>query len=313
MLGQLPQAQGGRIEDFLFRVAEGKSPPTRVLTGDAETRRQCSTDWAAWWDKHGKEIDLAKASQGPALHGYTTIVLLDRNQILELDPRKQVRWKIENVVYPLDVQYLPGDRVLVAEYHANRVTERDLKGNVMWEQRVISPQAAQRLPNGNTFICSDTHMVEVDRDRKQVFSYATDNGERIMKAVKLNNGQIVALVSDGALLNDPRVIRLDARGKELGSFTVRMRTRLFGGRLDVTPNGRILVPFHLENKVVEFDPNGKIVWEVSVDMPVVATRLPNGNTLVTSMAQNRAVEFNRAGAEVWEYRADTRVTRALRR
>jgi HEAT repeat protein len=313
LLGEVPQTQGWQVEDFLFRLAEGKEPPTRVLTNDPAVRRQCRADWAAWWGKHGKDIDLARAFRGRELLGYTTIVLLDRGQILEVDAKKRERWKIENVVFPLDVQYLPGDRVLVAEYHVNRVTERDLKGKILWEQRFVTPQVAQRLPNGNTFICSDTLMVELDRGGKEVFTHGTENGDRIMKAVKLTNGQVVALIGDGGLLNDPRVVRLDAHGKELSSFSVRMRTRLFGGRLDVLPNGRILVPHHLENKVVEYDPSGKPVWEVAVELPIIATRLPNGNTLVTSMAQNRAVEFNRAGAEVWEYRSDTRVTRALRR
>jgi HEAT repeat protein len=318
LLGEVPQAQGWQVEDFLFRLAEGKEPPTRVLTNDPAVRRQCRADWAAWWGKHGKDIDLARAFRGRELLGYTTIVLLDRDQILELDAKKQVRWKIEldakkNVAFPLDVQYLPGDRVLVAEYKVNRVTERDLTGKILWEKQFVTPQMAQRLANGNTFICSDSLMVEVNRDGKEVFSYGTENGDRIMKAVKLTNGQVVALVGDGGLLNDPRVVRLDAHGKELSSFSVRMRIRLFGGRLDVLPNGNILVPHHLENKVVEYDPSGKPVWEVAVELPIIATRLRNGNTLVTSMAQNRAVEFNRAGAEVWEYRSDTRVTRALRR
>jgi hypothetical protein len=318
LLAKVPQTQGWQIEDFLFRLAEGKSPPTRVLTDKEEVRRQCSAEWAGWWARHGKDVDLARAFQGRALLGYTTIVLLDRGEILEVDARKQVRWKITNVVFPLDVQYLPGeggrgDRVLVAEYHINRVTERDLKGKILWTQQIAAPQMAQRMPNGNTFICSDTRMIEVNQDGKEVFTYGTENGDRIMKAVKLTNGQIVALVSDAGLINDPRVVRLDAHGKELHSFAVKMRTRLFGGRLDVLPNGRILVPHHLENKVIEYDPSGKIVWEVSVDLPIIATRLPNGNTLVTSMGQNRAVEFTRAGSEVWEYRADTRVTRAVRR
>lgn len=313
LLGEVPQTQGWQVEDFLFRLAEGKEPPTRVLTDDPAVRRQCRAEWAAWWGKHGKGIDMARAFRGRELLGYTTIVLLDRGQILEVDAKKRERWKIENVVFPLDVQYLPGDRVLVAEYHVNRVTERDLKGKILWEKRFVTPQMAQRLPNGNTFICSDTLMVEVDREGKEVFTHGTENGDRIMKAVKLTNGQVVALIGDGGLLNDPRVVRLDAHGKEINSFSVRMRTRLFGGRLDVLPNGRILVPHHLENKVVEYDPSGKAVWEVAVELPIIATRLPNGNTLVTSMAQNRAVEFNRAGTEVWEYRSDTRVTRALRR
>ena len=106
---------------------------------------------------------------------------------------------------------------------------------------------------------------------------------------------------------------LDTTGKELHSFTVNLGTRLFGGRLHMLPNGRVLVPHNAENKVVEYDINGKAVWQVEIEQPVAATRLPNGNTLVTTMTQNRAVEFDRSGREVWEYKTDTRVTRALRR
>jgi hypothetical protein len=313
LLGQVPQTLGWQVEDFLFRLAEGKSPPKCLLTADASVRRQCATEWAAWWDKHGRDIDLAAAFKAREPLGYTTIVLLDLGQVFEIDSKKHVRWKIDNLVYPLDVQYLPGGLVLIAEYHLNRVTERNLRGEILWEKRFASPQVAQRMSNGNTFISSDTHMLEVDRDGKEVFNYTTENGERIMKTVKMSNGQVVAMLTDGGLINDPRIVRLNAAGKELHSFPVKVRTRLFGGRLDVLPNGRILVPQHVENKVVEYDANGKAVWEVNVDMPIIATRLPNGNTLVTSMSQNRAVEFNRSGAEVWEYRADSRVTRALRR
>jgi uncharacterized protein (UPF0261 family) len=79
-------------------------------------------------------------------------------------------------------------------------------------------------------------------------------------------------------------------------------------------NGHVLVPHHAENKVVEYNADGKAVWEVAVDQPIFATRLRNGNTLVTSMLPSKgAMEFDRAGNIVWQYRAATRVTRALRR
>ena len=112
---------------------------------------------------------------------------------------------------------------------------------------------------------------------------------------------------------DSRVIRLDKSGKELHSFKVSLGQRLFGGRIHMLPSGRVLVPHHSENKVVEYDANGKELWSVSVDQPIAATRLPNGNTLVTSMLPARgAIEFDRAGKEVWQHKRDTRVTRAVR-
>jgi len=74
------------------------------------------------------------------------------------------------------------------------------------------------------------------------------------------------------------------------------------------------VPHHSEDKVIEYDGQGKVVWEVAIERPVSAMRLPNGNTLATSINPAiGAVEFDRAGNEVWHYRTNTRVTRAIRR
>src|SRR5262249_45717086 len=111
----------------------------------------------------------------------------------------------------------------------------------------------------------------------------------------------------------PRVVRLDGKGKELRSFRVSLGTKLFGGRLHALPNGRVLVPHNAENKVVEYDLNGKAAWQGDIDRPGAATGLPNGNTLGTTLNQNRAVEFDRNGVEVWQYRTNTKLTRAVRR
>jgi outer membrane protein assembly factor BamB len=205
------------------------------------------------------------------------------------------------------VQVLPGDRILVAEYHGNRVTERDSTGKVLWEKEIAGPLMAQRLPNGHTFVATDSELVEFDRADKEVFRIQR-SGDKIMKALKLPTGEIACLTSDA------RILRLDTAGKEVHAFSISLGTRLFGGRIHMLPNGRVLVPHNNENKVVEYDAGGKQVWEVSVEQPVAAVRLPNGNTLVTSMLPQRgAVEFDPAGEEKWSYRASTRVTRAVRR
>jgi len=140
----------------------------------------------------------------------------------------------------------------------------------------------------------------------------TPGRDRIMKAYKMPNGHVACLTGNG-VGGPSRVRRLDANGKEVSSFPVNLGTQLSGGRIHMLPSGNVLIPHNGENKVVEYDGEGKEVWEVKVEQPIAATRLPNGNTLVTSMTQNRAVEFDRAGREVWEYRQNTRVTRAVRR
>src|SRR4030095_8790184 len=120
---------------------------------------------------------------------------------------------------------------------------------------IAGPLVAHRLANGNTFIATDTDLVEYDRTDKEVFHVVKNAGERNMKAFKLANGEIAILTSDS------RIVRVASTGKALHSFNISLGTRLYGGRIHMLPNGRVLVPHNSENKVVEYDSAGKQVWE----------------------------------------------------
>jgi hypothetical protein len=310
LLDKLPLAQLGSVEEMLYRLAEDKQPPT-LKGADDTARKKYREAWAKWWTDNGDKVDLAKA-EAPRLLGYTLVVLLDLNKVQELDGNKKVRWEMTDLQFPLDVQYLAGDRLLVAEQQGGRVTERTLDGKVVWEHKMPEPIVAQRLPNGNTFIAGRNGMVELDPKGTEVFSKNMQApNEQIMRAHRLPNGDVAYVVQHLNVGGAPEYIHMDARGKELHRFPVNVAT--FGGRIQVLPNGRVLVPEMYQNRVVEYDTDGKVVWEASVDQPIVATRLPNGNTLVTSMIQKKAIELDRDGHPVWEYGQDTRVTRALRR
>jgi len=167
---------------------------------------------------------------------------------------------------------------------------------------------AQRLRNGNTFIVTRHQIMEITREGKSaVKPVGNPNGEFIMRAQKLRNGDI-ALVTQGASL---RYVRLDAAGKEKHSFPVNVYTS--GGRIEVLSNGHVLVPEMRANRVIEYDVNGAAVRTLEAQQPIAAVRLANGNTLITSMTENRAVELDKDGKQVWEYKNETRVTRAWRR
>jgi hypothetical protein len=304
LLAELPAAEAYQAEDFLYRLAEEKGP-TAVPGNGEDARQKRRNAWAGWWRDHGPKVDLAKLADESRTRGYTLVLLLDLGRIAELDAENSTRWQIDGLQFPLDAQWLPGNRVLVAEQNGNRVTERNHKGEVLWEKKVLAPLVAQRLPNGNTFIATQTQVLEVDRDGKELYTHSRADGTAIMRAQKLRNGEI-ALVTSGR-----QFLRLDTTGKELHHFPVDVYT--FGGRIDVLPNGHVLVPQMAHNRVVEHDATGRIIWQAIVHQPIAAVRLPSGHTLVTSMTQNRAVELDRAGREVWEYRLNTRVTRAWRR
>jgi hypothetical protein len=205
----------------------------------------------------------------------------------------------------MDAQVIGPDRVLIAEYLARQVTERDFKGNVLWQHQVDLPIACQRLPDGRTFIATRRQLLIVDRQGKEVFTYSHPN--TTISAARMLPGGHFALLGSGGVYE-----RLDASGKTVKTFTVGSIYPV-GGNLDVLPNGRILVPQYRDNKVVEYSADGQAVWSVAAPLPISAVRLPNGNTLVVCMQQQRVVELTHDGREVWSYQTDGRPWRARRR
>jgi hypothetical protein len=313
LLGTLPRSQLWRTEDVLYRLAGDRAPGVAVGE-DEEAHRAFRAAWLAWWRDHGKDIDLGGLHAQP-FHDWTLLVLLDEGRVMELDSDDKVRFKIDKLAVPLDVESLPGERVLVAEHDANRVTERLRDGTILWQVRVDEPVVAQRLANGNTFIACKAHLTEVDRNGRTVFDYERPGNELFMRARKLPDGTIAAVVQ-AQRRRESHYVRLDPSGKELVRFAVRVDT--FGGRLDVQPDGRVLIPQTYDHCVVEYDAKGEVVRKFPIAEPIAATRLPNGNTLITSIinkeaVEKRAVEFDLVGKMVWEYKATTRVTRAYRR
>lgn len=312
LLDELPWSDTDPIMNLLERLA-GENMPAVVYGPNAASHRKYREAWETWWKEQQAKMESAYLERAMRPRGLTLVVLLDVGAIEDLDASNQIRWKIDNVQMPLDAQLLPGDeRVLVAEYRANRVAERNRRGETVWRRPVAGPLMAQRLANGNTFIALRNQLIEIDKDGKEVFSYSRPDGGDFMRATKLRNGDIACIVQLGGAL--VRYVRLSPAGKdfkEIKSWGVQVRTS--GGRVDVLPNGHVLVPEMDNNRVVEYDADGRSVWEVTLDQPIAAMRLPNGNTIVTLMRENRAVEVDRTGKEVWQFKADTRVTRALRR
>jgi hypothetical protein len=308
LLAELPLERSRSVEDALLRLAGEEAPSVGPGT-DAASRQRCRDGWAAWWKKNGDHIDLARADTVPKLLGYTLVVELNRGlggRVMELGPDGKARWEIDNLQYPIDAQVVGDDRVLIAEYRNRRVTERDFKGEVKWEKSVNGiVQGVQRLPHGRTLIVTRNQVMEVDADGRETFSYVR-NGHDILAAQRARTGEVVLVTMTG------QCIRLDAAGNEVKSFPAGVNY-FMGMNIEVLPNGRILVPQFNNNRVVEFDPDGKVVWEAAVPNPNSVMRLPNGNTLVGSMIAQRAVELDRSGKEVWDYRADGRLLRVRRR
>jgi hypothetical protein len=222
--------------------------------------------------------------------GYVLVVELNGHRVTELGRDGKPRWHVGGLASPLDAEVLPGERVLVSEHGTQRVTERNLKGEVLWEKKLPDPPIhAQRLASGVTFIATRKRVLEVDRGGKQEVVRFSPTAE-IVTVRRFRDGRIGCVLAGGTYL------QLDAAGKEVRRFAV-------GGGVQTTnsltplPDGHVLVVSYGGGDVHEYDPAGKSVWRASLPRPLCALRLPNGHTLVSSQDMV-LVEYDRAGKEV---------------
>jgi hypothetical protein len=307
LLAVLPADQAGLAQEALYQLAGDKAPEAPA-GADAASGTKRRDAWAAWWKGHGDKVEMARLDPSRALLGYTLLVEVGNNnvgRVVELGRDNKPRWIVDSLQFPVDAVVLPGNRVLVAEYGGQKVTERDFKGNILWQKEGLNGTAVnvQRLPNGHTFIATNAQLLEVDRAGKEVF--AVNNLGGIDAAYKARNGHVICLTNAG------QCVRLDARGHLLKSFPSNRSG--FTSGLDLLPGGRILITQPNHNKVAEVDAEGKVVLTFDAPQVTTATALPNGHILVGSMNTQRAFEVDRKGKVVWEYKDGYRVFRARRR
>lgn len=191
---------------------------------------------------------------------------------------------------------------------------------------------AQRLPNGNTLIAElgkNPRLIEVAKDgaiKAEVkLQPETDNVHmQTRMARKLANGNYLVPHLLGFAVKE-----YDPAGKVVNEFPTD--TEHFGGRDAKNwpftairtpaskdhPEGTTVVGCTYGNRVVEFDHDGKIVWELTNDDvngiikdACGVQRLPNGNTVVACYGKKKGVklfEVNKDKKIVWQYDGPNRV------
>jgi hypothetical protein len=163
LLGEGPAPLMYRAEDLLCRVAGAGGAPAALGAGDEADRRRCRAAWDQWWQGHAAKADLAGVGPEEPLRGVTVIVERDggrgyTGRVWACGRDGKPLWEFDNLHFPWDVQVLPGRRLLLAEGSRREVTERDLRGQVLWRHAFTNRldryhvTNCQRLANGNTLI-----------------------------------------------------------------------------------------------------------------------------------------------------------------
>jgi hypothetical protein len=311
LLAEPPRDGGWRVQDALARVGGDKAPPA-APGEDGESRRKCRDAWADWWKDNGPSIDLSRLDLSERLLGYTLLAEMDPNtktgRVVELDPSGRERWHFEvGHVIVFDAQVVGPDRVLLTENGSRLVTERNFKGEVKWQYAVAGsvPLGARRLPGGDTFVVCHDRIAVVDKDGKERLTVERPND--VAAAARFRDGRMAVATHDGKL------VFLDEAGKEVKVVALPTASLPPGTNIEALPGGRVLVPFYCDNKVVEVDGDGKVVWEAPATQPTSVMRLPNGHTLVAGRSTQTALELDRDGKEVRSFHAEGRLYRATQR
>ncbi len=289
LLATLPDERAWEIEEQLERLAGDKAPA--VITESPVNWKNVADAWKQWWQGNRNKVVMtgafAPASGGP-LRGYTLLVQPQSNSVVELDPDGKQRWALTGLEMPLDAVVLANHHVLVAEQ--NRVTERDLRGKVVWQKEVPRPFSVQRLRNGNTFIACNNLIVEINRAGKEILRVALPGGP--VAARRLPDGRIVAF--------DYRNVihQLDKVGRKVES----VHPNIGGGAgcNEVLDDGHVLVLSPGMGNITEFDMDGKEVGRFDLPGAAHGFRLPNGHTLVMTQMGNKVVELDKNWKQVKE-------------
>jgi outer membrane protein assembly factor BamB len=176
------------------------------------------------------------------------------------------------------------------------------KGEILWQyDNVSNVHDIWMLPNGNILYADGASVTELSPEKKIVFRYEPEHqqGGGAYGCQRLEDGNtFIALNSTNQLIEvDPKgniVFSMDCQYMDKpGSHNNQRLARKL-------KNGNYLVCHKGAKKVVEYAPNGKIVWEVEgPNVAFAAIRFDNGNTLCSFI--EAIIEFDPDGKEVWRF------------
>ena len=140
---------------------------------------------------------------------------------------------------------------------------------------------ATMLSNGNIVFCRKVGASEVTPDKKIIWNLEAPKGTEIHSIQPIGLDRVLVTVN----AHPPKLmlinIKTGATEKELTLPAARTNgsPHLQFRRVHQTAAGTYLAAHLMDNKVSEYDADGKEIWTYAVNGPWSATRLKNGNTL----------------------------------
>ncbi|MBA4188801.1 MAG: hypothetical protein C0467_12450 [Planctomycetaceae bacterium] len=238
------------------------------------------------------------------------VLAQDKGHVAIVGADGKVEWEVECKHNSHDIALLPNGNILFNSGGA-AVTEMTPKKEIVWKYEAkptpankgrVEVHAFQRLADGNTMVAEsgNRRIVEVDKDGKIVKEIALTvnkpDAHRDTRLVrKLDSGNyLVCHEGDGC------VREYDEKGKVVWEYKLELGSRPRSGGhgpeghgVEVfsairLKNGNTLIGGGNNNRVLEVDKEGKIVWSIDQkELPGITLAwvttvnvLPNGNVVV---------------------------------
>lgn len=287
LLAEAPLPLAWQAERFLARVA-GRKAPAVALQATPRSRRRVRLAWQGWWKENRGTLRLSPPDLKDRSSPLILFTDLDEGRVVALGMLWKEQWVVDELQGPTDVQLLASGRLLVAENHAGRVTERNRDGRVLWEKKTGSyPLSCWRLDSGNTVIATRNELLEATPEGRTVWSRKWS--EEVWCARPMRDGGIVVLARDRDL------VYLTSAGREVRRVQLEQPAQRWS-RFTLLPGGDLLLAGYNNGfEVVQLDRDGSKVWDYKRFKSVGAARLPNGHTLVTDNREELLLEVDRAG------------------
>jgi len=268
-------------------------------------------------------------------HPTWKVLAQDRGHVALINSKGEVEWETPCKDTSHDIAALAGGNYLL---HTSDTTIVEVTPDkkVVWKHvskvmpgsKGVQIHAFQRLADGNTMIAEagNCRIIEVDRDDKIVkeFKLHVDHPSvhsDVRLARKLSNGHyLVAHENDGA------VREYDDAGKVVWEYKLDLAGRPespghgpegHGAHVYSAyrlPSGNTLIGGGNNNRVLEVDPSGKIVWSIDQkELPGITLAwvtmlevLPNGNVIIGNChagpANPQLIEVNRDKKVLWTFK-----------
>jgi hypothetical protein len=181
------------------------------------------------------------------------------------------------------------------------------QGQIAW--RFTNPYHGElgdcsRLSNGNIVFSRQFGASEVTPDKKIVWNFDAPQGTEIHTAYPIGNDKVL-IMENGT---PARLVVLRKKDNSIvKSLELPTGSNSRHGQfrhVRMTKKGTFLVAHMDMGKVVEYAPDGHVIWEVEAPSPWAAVRLANGNTLISGNGYGYVREVNPVGTTVWEIGKD---------